>query len=153
MIISLIVAIGKNNEIGKGNALLWSLPADIKHFKGATVGHTIIMGRKTYESIGRPLPNRQNIVITRDTNYTKEGIEVAHSLEEAINISRLNLDKELTEGQEVFIIGGAEIYKHALPIADKLYVTKVDQDFEADTFFPTIDLNIWHETSIDIHNR
>src|SRR3990167_2459998 len=107
--ISLIAAIGKNNELGKGNTLLWHIPADMKHFREITRGHTVIMGRKTFESIGRPLPDRRNIVITRDKNYLRDSVDVVHSLEEAIMSART----PLAENEEIFIIGGAEIYKQA----------------------------------------
>lgn len=144
--ISLIAAIGKNNELGKGNTLLFNLPADMKHFRETTSGHTVIMGRKTFESIGKPLPNRRNIIITRDTNYKKEGVEVMHSLEEAINMSK-------NDG-EVFIIGGAEIYKQSIEIADKLYITHVDGgDKDADAFFPEIIPILWNEISHEEHKK
>lgn len=149
--ISLIAAIGRNNELGKNNALLWHLPADMKHFKNITELHAVIMGRKTFESIGRPLPNRRNIVITRDANYKKAGlpaqagVEVAHSLAEAFD---LFADKS----EEIFIIGGGELYKQALPIADKLYITHIDaEDEEADSFFPEIIPVVWNETSHTEH--
>jgi dihydrofolate reductase len=141
--ISLIAAIGKNNELGKGNDLLWHMPADMQYFRDTTRGHTVIMGRKTFESLKSPLPNRKNIVITRDENYKKEGIEVVHSLQEALNKAESEL--------EVFVIGGAEIYKQSIPIADKLYITKIDaEDKDADTFFPTIGPE-WIETSREEH--
>lgn len=142
--ISIISAIGENNEIGKGNALLWDLPRDMKHFRETTKGCTVIMGRKTFESIGRPLPNRRNIVITRDKNWGFEGVEVIHSMEDAIE-----------EGQktgEVFIIGGSEIYKQAMPLTDKLYITHVKKAFpEADSFFPEIIPIVWNEISHEEH--
>ena len=116
--ISIIAAIGKNNELGKGNTLLWHMPADMKYFRDTTRGHAVIMGRKTFESLKEPLPNRKNIIITRDKNYLRHGVDVVHSLEEAINLSKNN-------GEEVFIIGGAEIYKQAILIADKLYINHV----------------------------
>ncbi|MEK7113352.1 MAG: dihydrofolate reductase [Patescibacteria group bacterium] len=141
MIISIISAIGKNNEIGKENKLLWSLPADMKHFRETTKGQTVIMGRKTFESIGKPLPGRRNIVVTRDTKYKKNGIELAHSLKEA-----LGMFKERNE--EMFIIGGAEIYKQAIEVADKLYITHVKaSDKKADSFFPEIIPIVWNEVS------
>ncbi len=146
--ISIIAGIGKNNELGKENALLWHLPADLMYFKKITSGHTVIMGRKTFESIGRPLPNRQNIVITRDTSYAKEGILVANSLEQALSLSIPGMDIVNKGDLEVFIIGGAEIYKQAINIADKLYITHINaEDKDADSFFPVIDKNIWHEVS------
>jgi dihydrofolate reductase len=131
MIISIIAAIAENNVIGKDNKLIWHLPADLKHFKELTSGHHIIMGRKTWESIGKkPLPDRTNIVITRDKNYKTEGCILVHSLDEALAAAK---------GQEeVFVIGGAEIYKQAMDKADKLYITRVHHKFEGDTFFPEI---------------
>jgi len=160
--ISLIAAIGKNNELGKDNALLWHMPADMKHFKETTSGRTVIMGRKTFESIGKPLPNRKNIVITRDKNYlshgptpvraggAQAGVDIAHSLEEALSLSRTVLDSNT----EVFIIGGAEIYKQALPLADKLYITHIDAiDKDADTFFPEIIPIVWNEVSREEHKK
>jgi dihydrofolate reductase len=139
--ISLIAAIGKNNELGKGNTLLWKLPADMQHFIKITSLHTVIMGRKTFESIGKPLPNRRNIVITRDANYKKEGVEIAHSLSGALDIVGNN-------NEEVFIIGGAEIYKQTMPIADKLYITHIEaEDSGADSFFPEIIPIAWNEIS------
>lgn len=145
--LSIIVAIGKNGEIGKENTLLWDLPRDMKYFRETTSGCPVIMGRKTFESIGRPLPNRRNIIITRDTEYKKEGVEVMHSLKDALALFSPSLDKGrgLEGGVEVFIIGGAEIYKQAIEYADRLYITHVDESFEADTFFPEIDKNIWAE--------
>ena len=138
--ISLIVAIGKNNEIGKGKDLIFKLPADLKHFKDITSGHTIIMGRKTFESIGRALPNRKNIIVTRDENLKIEGAEVVHSLGEV-----LRQDQGDNE-HEIFIIGGGEIYKETINLADKLYITEVKaEDKDADVFFPKIDKNIWRE--------
>lgn len=149
MILSLIAGIGKNNELGKGNLLLWDLPRDMKHFRETTKGHTVIMGRKTFESIGRPLPNRRNIVITRDISYMKDGIEVANSLEEGLRLASLDQGKNFEENQEeieVFVIGGAEIYKQAITKAGRLYITHVNSAFDADAFFPAIDANLWKET-------
>ncbi|HEY4513674.1 MAG TPA: dihydrofolate reductase [Candidatus Paceibacterota bacterium] len=143
--ISLIAAIGKNNELGKGNTLLWSLPSDMKHFIKITTLHPVIMGRKTFESIGRPLPKRRNIVITRDVSYKKEGVEVVHTLAQA-------LDLFPDQNEEVFIIGGAEIYKQTMPIADKLYITHVGaEDKDADAFFPEIIPIVWNEISHEEH--
>jgi dihydrofolate reductase len=154
--ISLIAAIGKNNELGKDNTLLWKMPADMEHFKKITSLHTVIMGRKTFESlghsptgepIGKPLPNRRNIVITRDADYKKEGVLVAHSLSEALDIVSNN-------NEEVFIIGGEELYKQTMPIADKLYITHIDaEDKNADVFFPEIIPIVWNEISHIEHNR
>ncbi len=143
--ISLIAAIGKNNELGKKNALLWNLPADMKHFRDTTALHAVVMGRKTFESIGRPLPNRRNVVITRDVNYKREGIEVVNSLAAA-------LDKFSDPNEEIFIIGGAELYKQTIEIADRLYITHVDaDDKEADAFFPEIIPVVWNEISHKEH--
>jgi|SRR5665811_2315820 len=144
--ISIITAIGKNNELGKGNTLLWYMPADMKYFRETTKGHPIIMGRKTFESIGNPLPNRKNIVITRNKNYLRHGVDVVHSLEEAISL--------FDDTKEVFVIGGAEIYKQAMPLADRLYITHIDaKDKEADAFFPEIIPIVWNETSHQEHSK
>lgn len=128
--ISIIAAIGKNRELGKDNKLLWHIPDDLPRFKKLTLGHPIIMGRKTFESIGRPLPNRTNIVVTRDSSYEVEGVVVVHSIEKAIEEAKKK-DKE-----EIFVIGGGQIYEQALPFADRLYLTIVDAQAEADTYFP-----------------
>ena len=128
--ISMIVAVGKNRAIGKNNKLLWYIPNDLKHFKKITSGHTVIMGDKTYESIGMLLPNRKNIVLSLDKNYKVEGAEVRNSLEDVLNEYK---DNE----EEIFVIGGGIIYRLALPFADKLYITLVeDSPKDADTFFP-----------------
>jgi len=130
--ISLIAAIGKNRELGKENTLLWDIPEDMKHFRETTRGHVVVMGRKTFESIGRPLPHRVNIIVSRDKNYEVPEICIkASSIEEAIE-EALKIEKS-----EVFVIGGAQIYALALPYAEKLYLTVVDKEFpEADAFFP-----------------
>ncbi|MEJ5963678.1 dihydrofolate reductase [Pedobacter immunditicola] len=143
MIVSMVVAISENNAIGKNNQLLWHLPADLKHFKEITSGHTIIMGRKTYESIGEALPKRRNIVITRNTELALPGVEVMHSLQEALS--------SCEEENEVFIIGGAEIFNQSLNLTDKIYLTRVHQNYAADTFFPDIDLTKWQESNIESH--
>lgn len=143
--ISLIAAIGKNNELGKNNTLVWSMPTDLKYFRKTTSGHPVIMGRKTFESIGRPMPDRRNIIITRDLSYKKEGIEVVHSLKEALGLIR---DKN----EEIFIIGGEEIFKQSMSIADRLYITHIDAtDKDADTFFPEIIPIVWNEISREEH--
>ena len=141
MIISIVVATGRSNEIGINGGLLCHLPADLKRFKEITSGHTVIMGRKTFESLPKgPLPNRRNIVISRNPDLKIEGAEVYPSLDYAF----IKLIDEI----EVFIIGGAQIYEQALPIADKIYLTKIQADFpEADVFFPKFDLSVWRETS------
>ncbi|MET3113711.1 dihydrofolate reductase [Pedobacter sp. CG_S7] len=143
MIVSLVVAMSTNNAIGKDNQLLWHLPADLKHFKDITSGHTIIMGRKTYESVGKALPNRRNIVITRNTHLKLTGVEVMHSLKEALNSSK--------EENEVFIIGGAEIFNQSIKLANKIYLTRINESYEADTFFPEIDKNCWLESELEHH--
>jgi len=148
--ISIISAIGKNNEIGKKNELLWSLPADMKHFKEITLGHSVIMGQKTFESIGKPLSNRRNIVITLDKNYLSHGVDVVYSLEELSDL----LQKTSTSTEEHFIIGGGQIYKLFIEKADKLYITHVDVEFpDADTYFPLIDLNKWQKVKSEKHSK
>ncbi len=127
--IKLIVAISKNRVIGDSNKLIWHLPSDLKRFKEITTGHPIVMGRKTFQSIGRPLPNRRNIIITRDDKFEVEGCEVVNSIEEAF----------LLTNSDCFIIGGGEIYKQSLHLADKIYMTLIDEDFEGDTTFPELD--------------
>lgn len=143
LVISIVVAISENNAIGKNNQLLWHLSADLKHFKEITSGHTIIMGRKTYDSIGKPLPNRRNIVISRNTDLILPGVEVVGSVHEALALC--------TSEKEVFMIGGAEIYKQSLPITQKIYLTTVHQTFEADTFFPDLKTTEWKETEKEQH--
>jgi len=142
MNINIVVAIAANNAIGKNNELLWHLPKDLKHFKKLTTGHTVIMGRKTFDSVGKPLPNRRNIVVTRQ-NIQIKGCEVVNSLEAALELTNHEL--------EVDIVGGAEIYKQAMPLTNFIYLTIVHQDFEADTFFPEIDYTQWQEMSREDH--
>lgn len=145
--ISLIAAIGKNNELGKNNTLVWSMPTDLKYFREKTSGHPVIMGRKTFESIGRPMPNRRNIIITRDLDYKKDGIEVVHSLNEALSL----LPKK---NEEIFIIGGEEIFKQSMSLADRLYITHIEaEDKDADTFFPEIIPVVWNEVSHEEHQK
>ena len=136
--ITIIAAIGKNRELGKDNDLIWHLPNDLKRFKKVTSGHDVIMGRKTYESLGRPLPNRTNIIITRNTNYKAEGCIVLNSLEAAL--------KTATDSNP-YILGGGNIYRQAIKIADVLDLTLVDATLDADVFFPEIDTTVWKETS------
>lgn len=144
--ITLIAAVGKNNELGKDNQLLWHLPDDFKRFKSITSGHHIIMGRKTFESFLKPLPNRTHIIITKNKNYNApEGCIVVHSLEAALDA--------VPENQNVFVIGGGEIYKQSISIADSLDITRVDGDFEADTFFPEIDSKKWKLTQSTFHDK
>lgn len=141
MRISAIVAMAQNRVIGRQGQLPWRLPEDLKHFKALTLGHPIIMGRKTYESIGRPLPGRQNIVISRRANYEAHGVEVADSLEKALTLCQKGSD-------EVFIIGGAEIYAAALPRTDRIYLTWIKKEIEGDTYFPNFDLKDFQEVEI-----
>jgi dihydrofolate reductase len=140
MKLSLIVAVAENGVIGHNNQLIWHLPNDLKQFKRLTTGHCIIMGRKTFESIGKPLPNRTSIIISRNTDFQVEGCITVSSLENAISAAKK------IENEEAFIIGGAEIYRLALPIIDKIYLTEVHHAYEGDTLFPEIDKIIWKET-------
>lgn len=145
--ISLIAAIGKNNELGKGNTLLWNMPTDMKYFRETTKGHSVIMGRKTFESLGQALPNRRNVVITRDVNYEKKDVEIVHSLKEALDLFK-------NKDEEIFVIGGGDIYKQALPFADRLYITHVAaEDKDADAFFPEIIPVVWNEVSHEEHQK
>ena len=137
MIKSILVAVSENGVIGKDNNLVWHLPVDLKFFKEKTSGHHIIMGRKTHESVGRPLPNRVNIVISRSADYKADGCIVVQSLKEAIDT--------VVDDSEAFICGGAEIYKQALDVADRMYLTRVHNEFEGDTFFPEFDTKVWIE--------
>ena len=142
MIVSIVVAIAENYAIGKNNQLLWHMPADLKHFKQITTGHTVIMGRKTFDSVGKPLPNRRNIIVTRQ-DIRIEGCEVVKSIDEAL---------ELCGGEEeVFIVGGAEIYKLAMSKTDRIYLTIIHHSFDADTLFPEIDYMEWKETAREDH--
>lgn len=140
MIISIIVAMGRNRAIGYQNTLPWRLSADLQRFKQLTMGHHLLMGRKTYDSIGRPLPGRTSIVITRQKNFEAAGCLITHSMEEAIELA-----KDRGE-QEAFIIGGAEIYSLALPTADRIYLTRVEAAPEADAFFPEFNEAEWQIT-------
>ncbi len=139
MIVSIIAAMDNQRGIGVENRLPWRLSADMKRFRELTMGHHIIVGRKTYESIGKPLPGRQMIVVTRDNEFRADGCDVCHSLIEALEIAR-------SRGEhEAFIGGGAQIYEQALPLADRMYLTLVDAEIVADTFFPAFDLQAWNE--------
>lgn len=147
MTFSMIAAVGKNNELGVKNTLLWDLPADMKHFRETTSGHAVIMGQKTYESIGRPLPNRRNIILTRDTAYLPAGTEVVHSIDEL-----MELCKKENSDEEFFVIGGGQIYAQLIDMMDTLYITHVDASFpEADAFFPEIKKELFKETSKEEH--
>jgi dihydrofolate reductase len=133
--ITLIAAAAENNALGKDNQLVWHLPEDFKRFKQLTSGHYIIMGRKTFESFPKPLPNRTHIIITRQKNYKVEGCLIANSIENAMAMAPKN--------EEIFIIGGAEIYKQSIDFANKIELTRVHSNFEADAYFPEINLNDW----------
>lgn len=143
---TIVVAMGEKNEIGADNQLLWHLPKDLKHFKELTYGHPVIMGRKTYESIGKALPNRTNIVISRKKDWFQEGILIVGSIKEAVKFA-----KKIDE--EIFIIGGGNIYEQTIDLADKLEVTLVKTELKADTFFPKIDSKIWKKTSETFHEK
>lgn len=140
MKISLIVAMAANRAIGLHNKMPWHLSADLKKFKAITMGSPIVMGRKTYESIGRPLPGRSNIIISRNLDYQQADCLVFNDIKTAIEASS-------KDAEEIFIIGGAELYKATLPHADNLYLTLINQDFDGDTFFPEIDFKVWTEAS------
>ncbi|QNR23061.1 dihydrofolate reductase [Croceimicrobium hydrocarbonivorans] len=135
MNLTLIAAMAQNRVIGKDNDLIWHFPEDLKRFKKLTSGHAIIMGRKTYESLGRPLPNRKNIVITRQADYKAEGCLMASNMESAIELAK--------EDNQPFIVGGAEIYKQALPFAKTIELTLIKADYEGDTYFPEFDPEVW----------
>ncbi len=149
MIISLIAAMDKKRGIGFENALAWAgkIPRDMTRFKELTLGRTVIMGRKTYDSIGRALPNRMNIVLTRDNNWSAKGVWHVHSLTEALKEAGVNGISE-----EVFIIGGASLYKEALPLAHRMYLTEIDDVFPCDTFFPEYDPLGWRQASLILHH-
>lgn len=148
MIISFIAALSRNKVIGKNNDLPWHLPDDMKYFMQTTKGHHVIMGRKNYDSIPekfRPLPNRANVVVTRQQNFQAPGCQVVHSIEEGITLARLARESE------VFIIGGAEIYKAGFPFSSRLYLTEIDHDVDGDTFFPYWNKADWKEVSRKHH--
>ena len=139
--LSIIVAKAKNNTIGKDNKLLWYIPDDLKRFEELTTGHVIIMGRKTFESLGKILPNRKHIVFSQNPDFkvNDENVEIVHSM--------LQLQEYIEDDNENFVIGGAMIYNLLMPYVKKMYVTEIDKDFEGDTFFPRINENIWKEIS------
>ncbi|WP_027380151.1 dihydrofolate reductase [Chryseobacterium daeguense] len=143
---TIVVAMGEKNEIGFENQLLWHLPKDLKHFKDITSGHPVIMGRKTYESIGKPLPNRTNIVVSRQKDWFEEGILIVGSIKEAVKFA-----KKIDE--DIFIIGGGNIYEQTMDVVDRLEVTLVKADLQADTFFPKIDEKIWKKVSETCHEK
>lgn len=141
--IILIAAIAENNALGKNNDLLWHLPKDFKRFKEITSGHHIIMGRKTFESFPKPLPNRTHVIITRQKDYACEGCIVVQDLEKALDVCPKN--------EDIFVIGGGEIYSQSIHLADQLDITRVHHSFEADVFFPEIDPEIWELTTEEVH--
>ena len=138
--ISIIAAVAKNGVIGVNNSLPWYLPDDLKHFKDKTLGKAVLMGRKTFESLGGSLKERQNIILTRDPNYQAPNCEVVSSIEEA---------KKIAKSDEIMIIGGASLYAQTLPIANKMYLTLIDKEYEGDAFFPNYDKNDWVEVERD----
>ena len=143
--IILIAAVAENNALGKNNDLLWHLPNDFKHFKETTVGHHIIMGRKTFESFPKPLPNRTHVIISQQKNYQCQGCIVVQDIEKAIAVCPSN--------EDIYIIGGGEVYKQSILFADKLNITRVHHSFEADVFFPEIDLTVWKLTADTFHSK
>lgn len=145
--LSLLVAMARNRVIGRNNKLPWHLSADLKHFKFLTMGQTIVMGRKTYESIGKPLPGRTNIIITRQAGYEVPGAIVVRSVDEAL----LKCEETSSVNGESFIIGGEELYRQTLKICQRMYITEIQRDFEGDVFFPEFDSNEWEETQRDKH--
>lgn len=143
MRLSAIVAMASNRVIGANNQLPWRLPADLARFKKLTMGHALVMGRKTYESIGRPLPGRTMIVVTRQRDYAPEGVKVAHSVDEALALA--------PGDDEIFIAGGAELYAQTMNRLDRLYLTRIDRDFPGDTRFPEVDLSTWKLLEQELH--
>ncbi|HVN82678.1 MAG TPA: type 3 dihydrofolate reductase [Terriglobia bacterium] len=142
MKISIIVAMSVNRVIGKGKSLPWKLPADLRHFKELTMGHWVVLGRKTFESIGRPLPGRRLIVVTHQVEYSADGVEIAHSVDQALSVA---------EGGEVFIAGGGQIYNQTIGRADRIYITLVEREFEGDTRFPPLDASNWQQVFEECH--
>jgi len=147
--LSVIVAVAENGVVGVNNALPWYIPDDLQYFKRTTLGKPIVMGRKTYESIGRPLPGRTNIVISRNPDFSAEGVRVVSSLPDALTLAE---DVALIDGSdELMVIGGAAIYAAAIPMANRLYVTQIHAVVEGDAFLPDVDWQGWHESSRDFH--
>ena len=145
MIKSIMVARADNRVIGRDNDLVWHMPADLKYFKETTTGHFVVMGRKTYESVNKPLPGRLNIIVTRQADYYREGCLVVHDVEEAFRLGEQNGQEEL------FVLGGAQIYELTLPQVDRIYLTEIKAEFEGDTFFPEIDYAQWQEVKREEH--
>jgi dihydrofolate reductase len=145
--LSILVAMARNRVIGQNNALPWHLPADLKHFKSLTMEKTIVMGRKTYQSIGRPLPGRTNIIITHQTSYKVPGAVVVNSVEDALQVCK----KTGAYDSESFIIGGEKLYRQTIKICQRMYITEIQRDFVGDTFFPEFNPDDWEETQRDKH--
>ncbi len=141
--VSILVAMAKNRVIGRNNALPWQLPPDLKRFKELTMGHHIVMGRKTYESIGRPLPGRTSVIITRQPDYQVPGAIVVASIDQALKVC--SEGKEVD--QEIFVIGGAQIYRQSLGLCQRIYITEIQQEFDGDTLFPELNQQEWREIS------
>ena len=144
MSVSIIAAMSTKQVIGFKNRLPWNLPGDLKRFQTLTMGHYLVLGRKTFESIGRPLPGRKIVVLTKRSNYVAQNVQIAHSLSEALMFAQTD--------NEIFIGGGKELYQQTLPIADRLYITIVDGKFEGDTHFPHFDKSDWNLLSLETHN-
>ncbi|SER52124.1 dihydrofolate reductase [Nitrosomonas sp. Nm51] len=144
--LSILAATAKNGVIGKHNTLPWHLPADLRRFKSLTMGHAIIMGRKTYESIGRPLPGRTNIIVTKQTDFRVAGATVAHSLDDAFNAGG-----PAAAASERFVIGGAQLYRQAIALSQRMYLTEIQRTFDGDTYFPEFDRDEWYELSREQH--
>ncbi len=143
MRISMIAAMAKNRVIGHKNTLPWHLPEDLKHFRNLTMGHHILMGRKTFESIGKPLPGRKSVVISRNPDFFFQGVEVARSIDQAISLC--------SGDEEIFFIGGAALYDQAIVFAQRIYLTEIRQEYEGDAYFPEIDAEVWQEASRERH--
>lgn len=141
--LALIAALDRDRLIGRDNALPWRLPEDLRHFKATTLGKPVIMGRKTWESLGRPLPGRRNVVVSRNADYALQGAELVGSLEAALSLT--------AEAEEVFVIGGAELYRQALPLAQRLYLTEIDASHTGDAWFPAFAADEWQETAREEH--
>ena len=145
MSVSIIVAMARNRTIGINNTLPWRIPEDLRHFKALTMGHHMIMGRKTFDSIGKPLPGRTTVVVTRNRNLKIDGCIITHSLEEAI--------AACAGDEKIFVVGGAELYAQAMPLTDTMYVTEIQLGIEGDTHFPEFDRNAWREVARESHNQ
>lgn len=143
--LSLIVAMARNRTIGVNNTLPWRCPEDLKHFKALTMGHHMIMGRRTFDSIGKPLPGRTTVVVTRNNDLVAEGCVIAHSLKEAITAC--------AGDEEIFIVGGADLYRQAIPLVDRMYITEIQQDVAGDAYFPEFDMAAWQEVARERHSQ